>query len=119
MIGVIFEVEPADGGREAYLARAATLRTRLEQIDGFVSVERFQSLSNPGKILSLSFFRDEGAVQAWRSSGRHRDAQRAGRDGLFADYRIRVVEVIRDYGLHRREQAPADSRSVHDPTTEC
>jgi len=114
MIGVIFEVEPDDGKRERYLELAAGLRSQLEKSDGFVSIERFQSLSNPGKILSLSFFRDESAARQWRSAADHRDAQREGRESVFRDYRIRVVEVIRDYGMRNRHQAPDDSREVHD-----
>ena len=119
MIGVIFEVQPADGRRERYLEIAAGLRSQLERIDGFISIERFQSLSDPGKILSLSFFRDEAAVLAWRSATNHRDAQREGRDGVFSDYRLRVVEVIRDYGMLDRRQAPDDSRAIHDRPLEA
>ena len=113
MIAVIFEVRPRDGRREAYLDIAATLRPILERIDGFVSVERFESLTQPGKILSLSFFRDEQAVIAWRNTEKHRLAQQAGRDGLFEDYRLRIASVIRDYGLDDRAQAPDDSRARH------
>lgn len=113
MIAVIFEVWPKDGRREAYLDIAATLKPLLEQIDGFVSVERFESLTQPGKILSLSFFRDEEAVTAWRNTEKHRLAQQAGRDGLFADYRLRIASVMRDYGLSEREHAPGDSRARH------
>ncbi len=113
MIAVIFEVWPKDGRREAYLDIAATLKPLLEQIDGFISVERFESLTRPGKILSLSFFRDEAAVIAWRNTEKHRLAQQAGRGGLFADYRLRIAAVMRDYGLSEREQAPEDSRSRH------
>ncbi len=113
MIAVIFEVEPAEGRRESYLEIAARIRPRLEEIDGFVSVERFQSLTNPDKILSLSFFRDEVAVAAWRMTAEHRAAQSAGRGGVFADYRLRVAAVMRDYGLAEREEAPEDSRAAH------
>lgn len=113
MIAVIFEVEPADGRREAYLGIAADLRPLLERIDGFISVERFQSLANPGKLLSLSFWRDEEAVQAWRNTQEHRKAQAAGRDGVFAGYRLRIAHVVRDYGLSERDEAPADSRVAH------
>lgn len=113
MIAVIFEVWPKDGRREAYLDIAATLKPLLEQIDGFVSVERFESLTQPGKILSLSFFRDEAAVIAWRNTEKHRLAQQAGRGGLFADYRLRIASVMRDYGLSERDQAPDDSRARH------
>lgn len=114
MIAVIFEVTPAEGRREEYLALAAALRAELEQMDGFLSIERFQSLSNEGKLLSLSFWRDEAAVARWRTLASHRRAQAAGRRGVFADYRLRVAGVLRDYGMHEREQAPADSRAAHD-----
>ena len=113
MIAVIFEVEPADGRREAYLDIARRIRPHLEAIDGFISVERFESLSQPGKILSLSFFRDEGAVSAWRHTAEHRAAQAAGRGGVFSGYRLRVATVLRDYGMHARDEAPADSRERH------
>ena len=113
MIAVIFEVEPADGRRDTYLDIAARLKPELEAIDGFVSVERFESLTTPGKILSLSFFRDEEAVRAWRNTADHRRAQAAGRGGVFADYRLRVAHVLRDYGLTERDDAPADSRVQH------
>lgn len=114
MIAVIFEVMPAPGRMQTYLQIAASLRGQLEQIDGFISVERFESLSRPGKILSLSFFRDEAAVQAWRQGAAHRDAQGQGRGGVFADYRLRVTHVLRDYGMFDRDQAPPDSRAAHD-----
>lgn len=114
MIAVIFEVEPAgDTQRAAYLDIAADLRPLLSQIDGFISIERFQSLTNPGKVLSLSFFRDEAAVEDWRRLTQHRAAQKAGRAGLFADYRLRIAHVVRDYGMADRDQAPADSRAVN------
>lgn len=109
MIAVIFEVEPAEGRRERYLDYAAELKPELERIDGFISVERFQSLTNPGKLLSLSIWRDEAAVTAWRNHAEHRRIQRIGRSGLFAGYRLRVASVIRDYGLEDRTQAPEDS----------
>ncbi|MBZ9919650.1 antibiotic biosynthesis monooxygenase [Mesorhizobium sp. B2-4-4] len=113
MIAVIFEVEPAAGRRDAYLGIAAQLRPLLEGIDGFISVERFQSLANPDRILSLSFWRDEDAVKAWRNTQEHRQAQQAGRGGIFAGYRLRIAHVVRDYGLSERQQAPVDSRAVH------
>ncbi len=106
MIAVIFEVWPTEAGRPAYLDHAAALKPLLEQMDGFISVERFQSLAEPDKLLSLSFWRDEAAVRGWREMERHREAQAAGRDGLFADYRLRVAHVVRDYGLNDREQVP-------------
>jgi heme-degrading monooxygenase HmoA len=110
MIAVIFEVEPREGRRDAYLDTAASLRPLLERVDGFVSVERFESLTHPGKILSLSFWRDEESVARWRRVEAHRAAQQAGRAALFADYRLRVANVIRDYGMEERAQAPGDSR---------
>lgn len=114
MFVVIFEVRPADGRKDSYLAHAARLREHLQQIDGFISVERFQSLTDPDKLLSLSYWRDEAAVAAWRNQERHRATQAAGRGGIFADYRIRVAAVVRDYGMtDGREQAPADSRTAH------
>jgi heme-degrading monooxygenase HmoA len=113
MMAVIFEVQPAPGQQGTYLAAAAALRPLLEQVDGFISIERFQSLSEPGKLLSLSFWRDEEAVARWRQLEAHRATQQAGRDRIFANYRLRVAAVVRDYGMHDREQAPADSRGVH------
>jgi heme-degrading monooxygenase HmoA len=106
MYAVIFEVEPAPGRRQDYLDIAAQLRPDLEQIDGFISVERFQSLTQEGKVLSLSFWRDEEAVARWRRHEQHRDAQRAGRGGIFKNYRLRVAAVVRDYGLEDRVEAP-------------
>ncbi len=114
MIAVIFEVWPADGRTQEYLDIAADLRPLLERIDGFVSIERFESLSEPGKILSLSFFRDEQAVARWRALEAHRRAQARGRAGVFKDYRLRVAGVLRDYGMSDRDQAPADSRATHE-----
>jgi heme-degrading monooxygenase HmoA len=113
MIAVIFEVVPAPGRMQEYLDLAAALRPELERQDGFISIERFASLSNEGKVLSLSFWRDEEAVKRWRSFEGHRLAQARGRNGVFADYRLRVASVLRDYGLNVREQAPADSRAAH------
>ncbi|WP_262298735.1 antibiotic biosynthesis monooxygenase family protein [Microvirga sesbaniae] len=115
MIAVIFEVWPdGDVGRRDYLGLAAALRSDLAAMDGFISVERFQSLTEPGKMLSLSFWRDEEAVRAWRNLPSHRATQEAGRAGTFRDYRLRVAAVIRDYGLTDRAEAPTDSRAVHD-----
>ena len=113
MIAVIFEVEPADGRRETYLGIAARLRPLLDDIDGFLSIERFESLTTPGKILSLSFWRDEAAVAAWRNLEAHRTAQAAGRSTVFRDYRLRVAQVLRDYGMDERTEAPLDSRAAH------
>lgn len=113
MIAVIFEVWPKAEHRQEYLEVAAELRTILETIDGFISVERFESLTEKGKILSLSFFRDEAAVAAWRNIAEHRKAQGKGRAKIFADYRLRIAEVVRDYGMTDRTQVPEDSRAVH------
>lgn len=109
MIAVIFEVMPSTDGRAEYLERAAGLAPLLAGVDGFISVERFTSITTPGKMLSLSlsFWRDEAAMRAWREQEEHRAAQRAGRGGVFDDYRLRVASVIRDYGMNERAQAPA------------
>jgi heme-degrading monooxygenase HmoA len=114
VIAVIFEVWPAPGRKQEYLDLAAGLRPLLEQIDGFISIERFESLSEPGKLLSLSVFKDEAAVERWRQLEKHRNAQARGRDGVFRDYRLRVAGVIRDYSMNERAQAPQDSRDRHD-----
>jgi len=113
MLAVIFELEPIAERRQEYLDFATQLASELSHIDGFISIERFESLSQPGKLLSLSFWRDEAAISAWRNLEAHRAAQRAGRDGIFSDYRLRVAGVIRDYGLQQRDQAPDDSRDFH------
>jgi heme-degrading monooxygenase HmoA len=113
MIAVIFEVHPKPGRKQEYFDIAASLRPLLESIDGFISIERFESLHQPGKILSLSFWRDEEAVQQWRQLAAHRDAQQQGRQEIFADYRLRVAGVIRDYGMFDRAQVPADSYAYH------
>lgn len=113
MIAVIFEVEPAEGRRQEYLDLAAEMRALLGEVDGFISVERFQSLTHPKKMLSLSFFRDEEAVRAWRTLSAHRGAQAKGRGSYFADYRLRIAGVIRDYGMFDRAEAPDDSQSAH------
>jgi len=114
MIAVIFEVWPAAGNKQRYLDLAASLREELLGIDGFLSIERFQSLTEPDKLLSLSFWRDEEAIREWRNRGNHRAVQAQGRAGVFRDYRLRIAGVIRDYGLNERAEAPADSRSAHD-----
>ena len=114
MIAVIFEVEPAEGQKETYLDIAAAMRPMVEEIEGFISVERFQSLTTPGKLLSISFFEDEDALVRWRKLAAHRSAQSKGRSGIFADYRLRVAHVLRDYGMHERAEAPEDSRAHHD-----
>jgi heme-degrading monooxygenase HmoA len=113
MIAVIFEVIPDDGKKQEYLDIAAYLKPTLETIDGFISIERFQSLSDPGKILSLSFWRDEEAVKQWRNLEIHRDAQIKGRRYVFKDYHLRIANVVRNYGMFDRDEAPADSKQVH------
>jgi heme-degrading monooxygenase HmoA len=114
MMAVIFEVWPAEGRAQEYFSLAAALRADLEKIDGFVSIERFESLTTKGKFLSLSFWRDEEAIRRWRNLEGHRAAQAKGRGGIFADYRLRVASVVRDYGFNERGAAPQDSRAVHD-----
>ncbi len=114
MIAIIFEVEPKKGKEAAYFDMAADLKPVLETMDGFISVERFESLMQPGKFLSLSFWRDEAAVAQWRNVEKHRGAQDAGRSAIFEDYRLRVAHVLRDYGMSDRDQAPKDSLAVHD-----
>jgi heme-degrading monooxygenase HmoA len=113
MIAVIFEVEPADGRKQDYLDIAAEMRPMLDDVEGFISVERFQSLTDPRKILSLSFFEDEAAVARWRTLSAHRGAQKKGRSGIFGNYRLRIASVIRDYGMFDRDEAPTDSRKEH------
>jgi len=113
MIAIIFEVEPKHGRQAEYLDIAAEMRPLAEQVEGFISVERFESLTQPGKLLSLSFWEDEAAVERWRKLAAHRAAQAKGRGGLFADYRLRVAHVLRDYGMEDRAEAPADSRAAH------
>lgn len=114
MIAVIFEVWPHADRRQDYFDLAAELRPLLSRIDGFLSIERFESLTEPGKVLSLSFWRDEAAIAAWRNLEAHRVAQKAGRGGIFANYRLRVAEVLRDYGMNDRAEVPADSQARHD-----
>jgi heme-degrading monooxygenase HmoA len=113
---VIFEVWPAEGRTREYFDLAASLRRELDQIDGFLSIERFESVTTPGKFVSLSFWRDEESVRRWRNIEEHRRAQAQGRAGIFADYRLRVASVIRDYGLRTRDEAPEDSRDRHGAT---
>ena len=113
MIAVIFEVVPRPHQKDAYLAAAASLRQHLEHLDGFISIERFESLTQPGKLVSLSFWRDERVIERWRNLEAHRDVQRAGRQHIFADYRLRVASVLRDYGMFDRAAAPDDSRTIH------
>ncbi|HEY8614840.1 antibiotic biosynthesis monooxygenase [Phenylobacterium sp.] len=109
MIAVIFEVVPSASGRGRYLELAGDLADTLAGMEGFISVERFESLASPGKLLSLSFWRDEAAVAGWRRLEAHRAAQAEGRAGVFRDYRLRVAAVLRDYGLDARDGAPPDA----------
>ena len=113
MVSVIFEVWPDPAHREGYLNWAAELKSELVKMDGFISIERFQSLTEPGKILSLSFWRDEEAVARWRNVEAHRAIQAKGRASIFADYRLRIASVVRDYGMKERAEAPKDSRARH------
>ena len=113
MIAVIFEVEPAPGMKDPYLAMAAQMRALVGTVPGFISVERFESLTNPGKLLSLSYWEDEAALTAWRQMPEHRAAQQSGRNRMFSGYRLKVVAVMRDYGHADRDQAPTDSRALH------
>jgi heme-degrading monooxygenase HmoA len=113
MIAVIFEFTPADGKTDEYFALGTALKEQVEGFDGFISIERFQSVTTPGKFVSLSFWRDEAALTNWRNVQGHRAAQARGRGGVFADYRLRVATVIRDYGMTERDQAPQDSRRAH------
>ena len=113
MIAVIFEVVPHPDRKDAYLDAAQRLKPLLDGIDGFISIERFQSLTDPAKLVSLSYWRDEEAVQEWRNVEAHRQIQQRGRESIFADYRLRVASVIRDYGLNARDEAPPDSRDRH------
>jgi len=114
MIAVIFESWPALGKTQNYLEMGAALGEHLDSLDGFISIERFQSVVGPGKLLALSFSRDEAAVENWRKTDIHRAIRANSRRTIFKDYRLRVAAVLRDYGLFEREQAPADSRAAHD-----
>jgi heme-degrading monooxygenase HmoA len=113
MIAVIFEVIPSEGKKAEYLEIASQLRPELDKIDGFISIERFQSLNDSEKVLSLSFWKDEESIQQWRSLEMHRWAQSKGRDGIFKDYHLRIAEVKRDYGMFDRNEAPTDSKAFH------
>lgn len=118
MIAVIFEALPAEGRWNEYLDIAAALKPELEKIPGFISIERFQSIPNPKKVLSLSFWENEESITQWRNLELHRKAQARGRSMVFADYRLRVAHVVRDYGMQEREQAPRDSKQVHEHQTQ-
>jgi heme-degrading monooxygenase HmoA len=112
MIAVIFEAEAHEGERKVYLDAAAQLRPLLADVPGFIGIERFTSLTNPYKLLSLSYWRDEESVRQWRNFPAHRSVQAAARDHIFKDYRLRVAAIIRDYGMTDRAQAPGDSPMV-------
>ena len=113
MIAVIFEFTPAEGRFPEYMDLVAQLKPELDKADGFISLERFESITNKGKFVSLQFWRDEEAVRKWRNVQKHREAQARGRGGIFSSYRLRIASIVRDYEMDRREQAPADSRKVH------
>jgi len=113
MTAVIFEVQLQNDKMNEYLDIAADLKETLVNIAGFLSIERFQSLSDPGKLLSLSFWRDEQAISEWRNLETHRMAQAKGRTGIFNDYRLRIAAVVRDYGMADRDEAPGDSKISH------
>jgi heme-degrading monooxygenase HmoA len=113
MIAVIFELTPAPGRKQEYLDLAAALASELKDRDGFISIERFQSISNPERFVSLSFWRDEEAVRKWRNLQKHREAQAKGRKEVFSTYRLRVAKVLRDYSKDSREEAPSDSVKIH------
>ncbi|WCL54732.1 antibiotic biosynthesis monooxygenase family protein [Gimibacter soli] len=113
MIAVLFEAVASDAHTHEYFDLAGQLRPLLDEIDGFISIERFESITTPGKVLSLSFWRDEEAIQAWRRTVAHRKAQAVGRHHVFDDYRLRIAHVVRDYGLNDRTEAPDDSREAH------
>ena len=114
MVAVIFEAIPGDGKKDEYFAIAERLRPELNKMPGFISIERFQSVTQPGKILSLSFWTDEDSITQWRNVEMHRQAQSEGRSCVFSDYRLRVALVARDYGMNERAEAPADSKYIHD-----
>jgi heme-degrading monooxygenase HmoA len=113
MIAVIFEFTAAEGRFADYKALAEALGDEVRTFDGFVSIERFQSIGDPARFVSLSFWRDEDAVRNWRNVRKHREAQAKGRRGIFSAYRLRVCSVIRDYGMQQRGEAPKDSVALH------
>ena len=113
MIAVIFEFTPAEGRFPEYMKLVDTLREDLARADGFISLERFESITTKGKFVSLQFWRDEESVRKWRTLQKHREAQKRGRAGIFASYRLRIASVLRDYEMDKREQAPKDSREIH------
>lgn len=114
MIAVIFEFTPAEGRFPEYMQLVDTLREDLAKADGFISLERFESITNKGKFVSLQFWRDEDSVRKWRNLQKHREAQKQGRARIFKSYRLRIASVLRDYEMDQRAEAPEDSRSFHD-----
>jgi heme-degrading monooxygenase HmoA len=113
VIAVIFEFTPAEGRFPDYMAEVAKLKGELDKAEGFISLERFESITTKGKFLSLQFWRDEESVRKWRNLQAHREAQKKGRDGIIASYRLRIASVSRDYEMDRRDEAPRDSREMH------
>ena len=113
MIAVIFEFTAADGRFADYKALAEALSDEVRKLDGFISIERFQSIGDPARFVSLSFWRDEEAVRKWRNVQKHREAQAKGRKEIFSGYRLRVARVLRDYSKEQRDEAPADSVKMH------
>ena len=113
MIAVIFEFTPTEGRFDDYYRLALGLNEEVKNFDGFISIERFQSINDPTRFVSLSFWRDEEAVRKWRNVQKHREAQAKGRRGIFSSYRLRVCSVLRDYGMRERGEAPKDSQLVH------
>jgi heme-degrading monooxygenase HmoA len=113
LITVIFEFTPHEGKFPDYMQVVDTLREDLAKADGFIQLERFESVTNKGKFLSLQYWRDEASVNKWRNLQKHREAQKHGRASVFKDYRITICSVLRDYRMHEREQVPADSQKVH------
>jgi heme-degrading monooxygenase HmoA len=113
MIAVIFEFTPREGRFPEYMELVGQLKPELDKAEGFLSIERFESITTKGKFLSLQFWKDEESVKKWRNLQKHREAQKKGRAGIIASYRLRIAGVIRDYSMDERAQAPADSVSVH------
>ena len=113
MIAVIFEFTPAEGRFPEYMDLVGELKSDLARAEGFISLERFESITSKGKFVSLQFWRDEESVRKWRNVQKHRAAQAKGRAGIFASYRLRIAEVVRDYTMDERGEAPDDSRSFH------
>jgi heme-degrading monooxygenase HmoA len=96
MFAVIFEVNPRPEAWDAYLGHAATLRPELVAIEGFIANERYASQTRPGWLVSLSLWRDEKALIRWRTHALHHEIQGKGRSSVFADYHLRVGEIVTD-----------------------